>query len=100
MRWRDHAAISVILVNRLSDCKGDKGACRADSSQCPRSPVLAEKGGGYLALSSHRTSLPALPDVPQPGLVPHTPAAVQSHQRVVKTSPGSLAELIHRAWLP
>ena len=55
-------------------------------------PVLLEVSGG--ATSPHHIS-PAGSDIPQPGLVPHTPAAVQSDQGVVKTSPGGLTELLY-----
>ena len=44
--------------------------------------------------------LPAVADVPEPGLLPQAPAAVESDRGVVETPPGCLAELVHHGWLP
>ena len=84
----DHAANSVILLNQLLQSE------RACSEQ-------VEADWLCLCLVGERTErLPAVADVPEPGLLPQAPAAVESDRGVVETPPGGLTELVHHGGLP
>ena len=57
-------------------------------------------GGECEKMSEWSQGLPALQDVPCPGLVPEAPDSVQGQHGVVQASPASLAKLVHLCWLP
>ena len=101
----------VVIREKWSEGRRDGRSC---SQLChPAQPTSTEwksmqwaGGSGLpLSLSGGREDwglerLPAVADVPEPGLLPQAPAAVESDRGVVETPPGCLAELVHHGWLP
>ena len=87
----DHAANSVILLNQLLQ---SERACSEQVEGDCLCLCLVERG------LRNPERLPAVADVPEPGLLPQAPAAVESDRGVVETPPGCLTELVHYGWLP
>ena len=87
----DHAANSVILLNQLLQ---SERACSEQVEGDCLCLCLVERG------LRNPERLPAVADVPEPGLLPQAPAAVESDRGVVETPPGGLAELVHHGGFP